>query len=511
MIEKTGGAFMRRTYPDTTCLWRAGGAVALLALGLARPAAAWDNGLARTPPMGWNSWNSFQCNVSEELVKKTADAMVTSGMKDAGYQYVNIDDCWCEKQRDAHGDYVADPKKFPSGIKALADYVHAKGLKLGIYSDAGTRTCAGYPGLKGHEAQDMKKFAAWGIDYIKVDWCNTGGQQTRTAYPVVQDAIQKCGRPIVFSICEWGSSKPWEWAGPVGNLWRTTGDINPSWQSMIGILDQQVGLESYAGPGHWNDPDMMEVGVGSLKPDENRAHFSLWCILAAPLITGTDLRNVKPEIVEILTNKEAIAVDQDSLGVQGAKVAGAGGLEVWAKPLADRSQALVLLNRTAAPAEVTVVWARLGWPAGTTAKVRDLWAHKDRGAFKDEFAATVPSHGVVMIKATPENLPAGNLPPMVSMMVDYPKPPKNADPDAEPPKDYKFTVRALPYASDSRVVQVEILEGQQVLKTFQGGRYATDLRKPAGRYRFTAKATDDKGATVQSEALVVTVLEQRGI
>ncbi len=310
-------------------------------------AVALDNGLARTPPMGWNSWNAFQGKIDEALIKATADAMVSTGMKDAGYQYVNIDDEWCEKQRNANGDYVADPKKFPSGIKALAAYVHGKGLKLGIYSDCGTKTCAGYPGLKGHEVADMKMFASWDLDYIKVDWCNTNGQQQRTAYPIVHDAIEKCGRPIVFSLCEWGGSRPWEWAKPVGNLWRTTGDIQANWGSVMGILDQQVGLEYYAGPGGWNDPDMMEVGVGRLTLDENRAHFSLWCILSAPLLTGTDLRKAKPEITEILTNKEVIAVDQDPLGIQGAKVSSADSLEVWAKPLGDRSQAVVLLNRSA--------------------------------------------------------------------------------------------------------------------------------------------------------------------
>ncbi len=491
----------------THWLWgMVGIAVAAVVAGQYRPAAALDNGLARTPPMGWNSWNSFGCDVNEVLVKATADAMVSTGMKDAGYQYVNIDDCWCLRERDANGDYLADPKKFPAGIKALADYVHAKGLKLGIYSDCGTKTCAGYPGLKGHEEQDMKKFAEWGIDYIKVDWCNTGGQQQRIAYPVVRDAIQKCGRPIVFSLCEWGGSKPWEWAGPVGNLWRTTGDISANWGSVVSLLDQQVGLEYYASPGAWNDPDMMEVGVGGLTLDENRAHFSLWCILAAPLITGTDLRKVKPEITEILTNKEVIAVNQDPLGIQGAKVSNADSLEVWAKPLHDRSQALVLLNRSAAPAKVTAKWARLGWPTGSSAELHDLWAHKDLGTAKDEFAADVPSHGVAMIKATPQNLPSGNLIPTVGMIAEYPKPAKKRRANQpQPPDQQNFTIRALPYDGDGRVVKVEILEGDKVLKAFQGGRYTIDLKRPVGQYKFTAHATDDKGATASSEPLTVTV------
>ena len=481
-------------------------AAALVVAGHCCPAVALDNGLARTPPMGWNSWNSFGCNVNEALVKATADAMVSTGMKDAGYQYVNIDDCWCLRERAANGDYVADPKKFPAGIKALADYVHGKGLKLGIYSDCGTKTCAGYPGLKGHEEQDMKKFAEWGIDFIKVDWCNINGQQQRTAYPLVHDAIQKCGRPMVFSLCEWGGSKPWEWARPVGNLWRTTGDISANWGSVMGILDQQVGLEYYAGPGAWNDPDMMEVGVGRLTRDENRAHFSLWCILSAPLLTGTDLRKVKPEIIEILTNKEAISVDQDPLGIQGAKVISAAGLEVWAKPLHDRSQALVLLNRSTAPAKVTAKWARLGWPAGSSAKVRDLWAHKDLAVAKDEFAIDVPSHGVAMVKATPQNLASGNLAPTVSLLAEHPTPARRrraAQP--VPPKQDNITIRALPYDGDGRVVKVEILEGDKVLKTFQGGRYTVDLKRPAGQYVFSARVTDDKGATASSTPLTVTV------
>jgi len=483
--------------------------VVTVVVGHCRTAAALDNGLARTPPMGWNSWNSFQGNINEALIKATADAMVSTGMKEVGYQYVNIDDCWCLRERNANGDYVADPTKFPAGIKALAKYVHAKGLKLGIYSDCGTKTCAGYPGLKGHEEGDMKKFAEWDIDFIKVDWCNTDGQRQRTAYPLVRDAIQKCGRPMVFSLCEWGGSKPWEWARPVGNLWRTTGDISANWGSVMGILDQQVGLEYYAGPGAWNDPDMMEVGVGRLTMDENRAHFALWCIVSAPLLTGTDLRRVKPEIVAILTNKEAIAVDQDPLGIQGAKVFSAGGLEVWAKPLHDRSQALVLLNRSAAPAKVTAEWGRLGWPAGTSAEVRDLWAHKDLGTAKDEFSADVPSHGVVMLKATPQNLPSSNLVPTVSLLAEHPTParrPKAAQP--ETPNQDSFRIRALPYDGDGRIARVEILEGDKVLKAFQGGRYTLDLKRPAGKYVFSARATDDKGATASSELLTVTVAGQ---
>jgi alpha-galactosidase len=282
---------------------------------------ALDNGLAKTPPMGWNSWNKFGCNVSEDLIKQMADAMVKTGMKDAGYQYIVIDDCW-QVSRDPDGNIVADAKRFPSGMKALADYVHSLGLKFGLYSDAGTATCQGRPGSRGYEFQDARQYAAWGADFLKYDWCNTSTQEARSSYETMRDALKLSGRPIVFSICEWGSSKPWLWAGDAGNLWRTTGDIQDIWEGkgekyglgVMNIVDLQVGLESYAGPGHWNDPDMLEVGNGGMTTTEYRSHFSLWAILAAPLAAGNDLRTMSPEIHDILTNKEVIAVDQDPLG-----------------------------------------------------------------------------------------------------------------------------------------------------------------------------------------------------
>jgi alpha-galactosidase len=264
---------------------------------------AQDSPLAATPPMGWNSWNKFGCNVSEDLIRQIADAMVKSEMKDAGYQYVVIDDCW-QVSRDKNGNIVADPQRFPSGIKALADYVHGLGLKFGIYSDAGSKTCAGRPGGLGHEYQDALQYAAWGVDYLKYDWCNTTSQDAQASYANIRNALTASGRPIVLSICEWGTAKPWLWGKAVGgNLWRTTGDINDKWETkkkeplgMLDILDLQEGLESFAGPGHWNDPDMLEVGNGGMTTPEYQAHFSLWSILAAPLMAGNDLRNMTPEI-----------------------------------------------------------------------------------------------------------------------------------------------------------------------------------------------------------------------
>jgi alpha-galactosidase len=356
--------------------------------------------------MGWNSWNRFACNVNEDLVKSAADALVSSGMKDAGYEYVVIDDCW-QVSRDAAANIVADAKTFPSGIKALADYVHSKGLKFGIYSDAGTMTCAKRPGSRGHEYQDALQYAAWGVDYLKYDWCNTGTENAQAAYSTMRDALKAAGRPIVFSLCEWGSNKPWLWARDVGNLWRTTGDIADCWNckkdqlSWTQILDLQVGLESYAGPGHWNDPDMLEVGNGGMTAIEYRSHFSLWCLLAAPLMAGNDLKSMSVEINEILTNKEVIAVDQDPLGMEGRRVSKNGDSEVWAKQMKDGSRAVVLLNRGVSEAEISVSWEDLGYPAHLSAAVRDLWAKKDLGKSTGTFSARVPSHSVVMLRVAP--------------------------------------------------------------------------------------------------------------
>ena len=376
----------------------------------------WDS-LAKTPPMGWNSWNTFRLKINEDLVRGIADMFVEKGFKDAGYEYIVIDDGW-QIDRDAQGNIVVNKDKFPSGIKALADYIHSKGLKFGIYSDAGYATCGGHPGSRGYEYQDARQYAAWGVDYLKYDWCNTGNQSAPDSYQLMRKALDKAGRPIVFSLCEWGTNQPGEWGKGIGHLWRTTFDIRPCWdcgkqvhskgvqiENFIGftkILDLQVGLESYAGPGHWNDPDMLEVGNGELTLDENRAHFSLWCILASPLMLGNDIREATPEVLDILLNKEAIAVNQDPLGKQGVKVRDDGDLEIWSKPLNDGSRAVVLFNRSKRTQNMGVLWTEIGYPAHLNAKVRDLWQKKDMGSSIGGYAADVPSHGAVMIKVMPK-------------------------------------------------------------------------------------------------------------
>jgi alpha-galactosidase len=376
------------------------GVAGLLVAGLAAVAGAqgqvaWME-LARTPPMGWNSWNKFGCDVSEKLIREIADAMVTSGLKDAGYQYVVIDDCW-QVSRDRNGTIVADPERFPSGMKALADYVHGKGLKFGVYSDAGARTCQGRPGSNGYEVEDARQYAAWGVDYLKYDWCNTDGVDPKIAYPTMRDALKATGHPIVFSLCEWGRNQPWTWARGVGHLWRTTGDIADRWNSFTNLLDRQVGLEKYAGPGGWNDPDMLEVGNGGMTTAEYRAHFSFWCLLAAPLMAGNDLRQMAPETREILANTEVIAVDQDPLGVQGRRIRKDGELEVWAKKLHGNQQAVILFNRGRAPQPIAVSWQEIGFPFDAELPVRDLWAKNDLGRVKGTFSAQVPPHEVIMV------------------------------------------------------------------------------------------------------------------
>jgi alpha-galactosidase len=358
--------------------------------------------LAQKPPMGWNSWNKFGCDVNEKMIRGMAEAMVSSGMKAAGYEYVVIDDCW-QVSRDERGNIQADPQRFPSGIKALADYVHSLGLKFGLYSCAGTKTCQGRPGSKGYEEQDARQYAAWGVDYLKYDWCNTEGLSAEAAYKKMRAALEAARRPIVFSICEWGQNEPWRWARGVGHLWRTTGDIEDKWESIIKILDLQAGLESYAGPGHWNDPDMLEVGNGGLTFEESKAHFGLWCVLAAPLMAGNDLRSMSKETSFILTNPDVIAVDQDKLGIQGRRLRTQGLTEIWVKPLADLSKAVVLLNRGPAPAEISVSWKELAVET-STAEVRDLWRREELGRFLSGYSAKVPGHGAVMIKVKASNI-----------------------------------------------------------------------------------------------------------
>lgn len=359
--------------------------------------------LAQTPPMGWNSWNKFGCNVSEKLVMQMADEMVKSGMQDAGYEYIVIDDCW-QIDRDKDGEIVVDKERFPGGIKALADYIHAKGLKFGIYSCAGDKTCAGRPGGRGHEFQDARTYARWGVDYLKYDWCNTTTQDAKASYSTMRDGLFAAGRPIVFSLCEWGTAKPWEWAKEVGHLWRSTGDIVDRWDSMLSIADKNKELSKYAGPGHWNDPDMLEVGNGGMTTEEYRTHFSLWCMMAAPLMAGNDLGNMSAETAEILKNGEVIAIDQDVLGKQGFCFRDNGDYEIWIKKLANNEKAVCLLNRGDEMKEVQVdfnvlikatddYWAFDQYKLSDY-KIRDLWEHK-------EFA---PASGIATIKLAPHTI-----------------------------------------------------------------------------------------------------------
>ena len=380
-------------------VWRVLLPIALLCLGATAARAPLENGLARTPPMRWNSWNHFGCDVSDRLIRETADAMVASGMRDAGYRYVVIDDCW-QVVRDAQGRLVADSARFPDDIKPLADYVHAQGLKFGIYTDAGRKTCQGRPGTYGHEMEDARTFASWGVDYVKEDWCYADSLDAPVQYGKFRDALRAARRPIVLSICEWGSFSPWDWGPTTGHLWRTTTDIEDKWTSVLDNLDISAQHAAAARPGAWNDPDMLEVGNGGMTDGEYRAHFSLWAIMAAPLIAGNDLRTMTPATRDILTNREVIAVDQDSLGVQGTVVQeDPPEHQVWVKPLRDGSRAVVLLNRSITADSITATWWRLRLPAGP-ALVRDLWAHADVGTFTDKFTTLVPAHGAVMVRVS---------------------------------------------------------------------------------------------------------------
>ena len=399
-------------------------AAACLILGTAPAVAQKFDDIAQTPPMGWNSWNHFGCNIDEKLIRATADAMVANGMRDAGYAYVNLDDCW-QGARDAGGTIQPDATRFPAGMKALADYVHARGLKFGLYSDAGSKTCGGRPGSQGHEYQDARQYARWGVDYLKYDWCSTGEgaakRNPQEAYATMRDAIHAAGRPMILSICEWGDSKPWSWAAPVGHLWRTTGDITNCWDCIVShgawfssgvlaILDQQSQARAAAGPGHWNDPDMMEVG--NLPTfTENRAHFTLWAMLAAPLIAGTDVDALKPEIRSILIDRDVIAVDQDKLGIQGFAWIKRDGFEVWAKPLEGGDWAIALLNRGSAPRSETVDWNKLDLKddlsghdaklATTRYRIRDLWTKRTAADSATPLTVALGGHDVALYRLSP--------------------------------------------------------------------------------------------------------------
>jgi alpha-galactosidase len=381
-------------------------ALAVLSLFSSLSAKAQGNDLAARPPMGWNSWNHFHEKVDDTAVRAQAEAMVSSGMRDAGYTYINIDDTW-EGERDAKGR-IQTNSKFPD-MKALADFVHSKGLKLGIYSSPGAKTCAKFEGSLGHELQDAQTYAAWGIDYLKYDLCGLRVEMRAAptpeaahkimvdSYIKMRDALRSTGRPIVYSLCQYGNDAVWEWGTNVGgNLWRTTGDITDKYARMAEIGFGQAGLARFAGAGHWNDPDMLEVGNGGMTTDEYRTHVSLWAILAAPLLAGNDLSTMTPETVALLTNRDVIAVDQDSGGKQGDRVSAEGPVEVWVRPLADGSKAVGIFNRHPSAMTAHVDFQKLGFPHSVKAK--DLWQAKDLGSISTPYTVTVPGHGVLFLR-----------------------------------------------------------------------------------------------------------------
>jgi alpha-galactosidase len=364
--------------------------------------------LAPTPPMGWNSWNTFQTRIDEPLLKGMVDAYVSSGMRDAGYQYFTLDDGWMAMQRDAQGNLVADPKKFPNGIKACADYVHSRGLKFGLYNCAGTKTCAGYPGSRGHEYQDALLYASWVVDFLKYDWCNTDSLNAREAYITMSSALKATKRPILFSLCEWGNHTPWVWAKGVGEMYRTTGDISAKFnRSVLRIADKQIPIRKFNGPNHWNDPDMLEVGNG-MTVAEDRAHFSLWCMLAAPLVSGNDLRKMSEQTRAFLTNKDMIAIDQDERGISAFKMPLADSVELWVKPMKNNTVALCMLNRSSKAQKVNFKWSDLNIAdnqtgldikfAGQIYNLYDIWASKKAGSTKGTFTRDIESHDVVVLK-----------------------------------------------------------------------------------------------------------------
>jgi alpha-galactosidase len=368
--------------------------------------------LAATPPMGWNSWNKFGCSINEKLLMEMADAMVSSGMKDAGYEYIVIDDCW-QVDRDKDGNIVADSVHFPNGIKALSDYIHSKGLKLGIYSCAGSLTCQGRPGSRGYQFQDARQYAKWGVDYLKYDWCSNEGQKAEAAYKTMSDALKVCGRPIVFSICEWGESQPWKWGKGIGHLWRITPDIRDCFEckfdwggvGVLNIIDTMADLYTYAGPGHWNDAEMLEIGNGGMTYDEYITHMSMWSMLAAPLMAGNDLRNMNGETKEILTNKEVIAVNQDKLGQQAIRFMDMGEHEIWAKPLDNNEIAICFMNRTNEEWDLNYDWKKNAMYFATDINVykneysiRDLWKHQNIGTTASLTRQKIPAHGVLMVR-----------------------------------------------------------------------------------------------------------------
>lgn len=360
--------------------------------------------LALTPPMGWNSWNTFAVEISEQLIKETVDIMVTSGMRDAGYKYVVVDDGWEALQRDSAGNLIPDPKKFPNGMKAVADYVHSKGMKFGIHSCAGKTTCNGMPGGMGHEYQDARLYASWGVDYLKYDWCDHGTGDARQLYTNMRDALYATKRPIVYSLCEWGNNKPWEWASEVGHLWRTTGDITDCYNcqgeydlGMTFILKLQEGLEKYAGPDHWNDPDMLEVGNPGLTLTESRSQFTIWCMLAAPLMAGNDLRKMTPEVLKVLTYKPAIAINQDSLGKQASLFMSHISKLIYVKELSKGDWAICWHNTGNEAFTQRINWKHFTFLNGEY-EVKDIWKDKVIGSTTKNMEVNIESHDVLFYR-----------------------------------------------------------------------------------------------------------------
>ena len=349
--------------------------------------------------MGWNSWNHYGCHINQSIIEKAADMFVSLGLDKLGYKYINVDDCWA-KSRNSDGIIQPDPVAFPN-FKGMIDHVHKKGLLFGLYSDAGTHTCEGRPGSLDHETEDANSYAAWEVDYLKYDNCNNNTIDPKVRYPVMRDALNKTGRRIFYSMCEWGVEDPATWASDVGNSWRTTDDIRDNWETMISRADLNDEWARFAAPGGWNDPDMLEVGNGGMNGREYETHMSLWCLMKAPLLIGCDLENLNTDSQQILFNPEVIAVNQDALGVQGKKLTVNGGKEVWGGPLEMGKYAVVLLNRGDMDTSMTVRWTDIGMDVNSTAFVRDLWLHSNLGHHQGGMNAFVPSHGVKMYTITP--------------------------------------------------------------------------------------------------------------
>lgn len=381
-----------------------------------------NEGLALTPPMGWNSWNTFSTDINEQLVKDIADVFVERGLKDAGYEYVVLDDGWMAMERDKNNNLVPDPKKFPNGMKSVVDYVHSKGLKFGIYNCAGNKTCGGFPGSRGFEYQDAKLYAEWGVDYLKYDWCNTENLNAKGAYETMRDALFATGRPIVFSICEWGDNDPWKWGKEMGHLWRVTGDIVNCWDCEMShgnwsswglwkIINMRKDIRKYSGPGHWNDFDMMEVGNG-MTVSEDRVHFAMWVMLASPLIMGNDLRSASQETIETLTNEEVIAVNQDKLGIQGYRHSDEGSIDIWVKPLANAEWAIAFINMTEETISLNYDWNKHPISDGLSKRtlkvnemnylVRDLFGKEDIGSTKKNLKTEIAGHDILMVRLKPK-------------------------------------------------------------------------------------------------------------